>query len=356
VKEGICMDTKIARVEDVQENIDVILEAAETIKSGGIVAFPTETVYGLGADALNPKAVEKIFKAKGRPQDNPLIVHVFDKKIDELVESVPKIGKQLIEAFWPGPITLILKKKAIIPDVTSAALDTIGIRMPDNEIALKLIELAGTPIAAPSANISGKPSPTDIERCIEDLSGKVDFIIGGSKSNVGVESTILDITVDPPCILRPGGITLEMLREYDQRIYIDPSIMEKGDLNSRPKAPGMKYKHYAPKAKVKIIKGNQEKTIEKINDLVQNYIENGLRVGIMTCDERVKCYNKDAEIIPIGSENNMQEIARNLFEALRSFDDRKVDIILSEAFTEKGVGIAIMNRLKKAAAYDILEL
>ncbi|WP_238885763.1 L-threonylcarbamoyladenylate synthase [Clostridium sp. YIM B02551] len=350
------MDTKIARVEDVQEDIEVILEAAKTIKNGGIVAFPTETVYGLGADALNPKAVEKIFKAKGRPQDNPLIVHVFDKKIDWLVESVPEIGKKLIDAFWPGPITLIMKKKPVIPDITSASLDTIGIRMPDNDIALKLIELSGTPIAAPSANISGKPSPTDIERCIEDLSGKVDFIIGGSKSNVGVESTIIDITVDPPCILRPGGITLEMLREYDERIYIDPSIMEKSDLNSRPKAPGMKYKHYAPKAKVKIIKGNREKTIEKINDLVQNYIENGLKVGIMTCHERVKCYNNNAEIISIGSENNMQEIARNLFEALRSFDDRNVDIILSEAFIEKGVGIAIMNRLKKAAAYDILEL
>ncbi|MEQ8196422.1 MAG: L-threonylcarbamoyladenylate synthase [Clostridiaceae bacterium] len=350
------METRVAKIDDIEKNIDIIKEAAEIIKNGGIVAFPTETVYGLGADALNPEAVQKIFIAKGRPQDNPLIIHVAKKEIGNLVQDISEIGKMVIDKYWPGPITLILKKRGIIPDVTSASLDTIGIRMPDNSVALKLIELSGTPIAAPSANISGKPSPTDIERCVEDLSGKVDFIIGGEKSNVGVESTILDVTVDPPCILRPGGITLEMLREIDSRIYIDPSIMEKAGSNLKPKAPGMKYRHYSPNAKVKIIKGNPEKTIEKINDLVQNYIDNGFKVGVMTCDERAGLYSKKAEVISLGSEHNVQEVARNLFEVLRSFDDKKIDIILSESFQEKGVGIAIMNRLKKAAGYDILEL
>lgn len=350
------MNTKVSIVKDVHKDIGFILEAANVIKNGGIVAFPTETVYGLGADALNPLAVEKIFKAKGRPQDNPLIVHVSNKNINNLVKDIPDIAKTIMDKFWPGPITLIFNKKDIIPSITSADLSTIGIRMPSDSIALKLIEFSNTVIAAPSANISGRPSPTDVERCIEDLDGRVDYILGGEKSDVGVESTILDITVDPPCILRPGGITLEMLRQIDERIYIDPAIMKKSEENIKPKAPGMKYRHYAPKAKIKIINGNRQKTIEKINVLLQNYIDNKLRVGIMTCDEHVDYYPKDVEIISLGSFEHMEEVAKNLFEALRTFDDKGIDIILSESFDEKGVGIAIMNRLKKAAAYDILEI
>ncbi|MNM54596.1 Threonylcarbamoyl-AMP synthase [compost metagenome] len=350
------MDTKISIIKDIHKNIKSIEEAASVIKEGGVVAFPTETVYGLGADALNPLAVKKIFEAKGRPQDNPLIIHVANKNLESLVKEIPSIANKIMDRFWPGPLTLIFKKKNIIPDVTSANLDTIGVRMPSNEIALKLIESSGTPIAAPSANISGRPSPTDVERCIEDLEGKIDYILGGNRSDVGVESTILDLSVDPPCVLRPGGITLEMLKEIDERIYIDPAIMKKSNENIKPKAPGMKYRHYAPKAKIKIINGNTEKTIEKIKDLLQNYIDNKLRVGVMTCDEHINYYSNQVEIISLGSRKKLDEIAKNLFEALRSFDDRGVDIILAEGYEEKDLGIAIMNRLKKAAAYDILEV
>lgn len=350
------MDTKISIIKDIHNDYKSIEEAASVIKEGGVVAFPTETVYGLGADALNPQAVKKIFEAKGRPQDNPLIIHVANKNLESLVQEIPSIANEIMDRFWPGPLTLIFKKKDIIPDVTSANLDTVGVRMPSNEIALKLIESSGTPIAAPSANISGRPSPTDVERCIEDLEGKIEYILGGNRSDVGVESTILDLSVDPPCILRPGGITLEMLKEIDERIYIDPAIMKESNENIKPKAPGMKYRHYAPKAKIKIINGNTEKTIEKIKDLLQNYIDNKLKVGVMTCDEHVKYYSNDVEIISLGSRKKLDEIAKNLFEALRSFDDKGVDIILAEGYEEKDLGNAIMNRLKKAAAYDILEV
>ena len=218
------METKIGIINDIDKDIQYINEAADIIYKGGVVAFPTETVYGLGANALNEEAVDKIFKAKGRPQDNPLIVHVASKNIENLVKEVPKVAKDLIDKFWPGPLTIILNKKDIIPNRTSANLESVGIRMPNNEIALKLIELSGCPNAAPSANISGRPSPTEVDRCIEDLDGKVDYIIGWKKSDVGVESTIVDCTAMPPVILRPGGITLEMLREVCSEITIDKAI------------------------------------------------------------------------------------------------------------------------------------
>lgn len=350
------MDTKVAIVKNFLEDEKYLEEAAQIIKKGGIVAFPTETVYGLGANALNEEAVKKIFIAKGRPQDNPLIIHVASKNINDYVESVPEIAQKIIDRFWPGPLTVILEKKNIIPNVTSANLSSIGVRMPSNEVAKKLIELSGVPIAAPSANISGRPSPTDVERCVEDLSGKVDYIIGGEKSDVGVESTIVDCTVDPPVILRPGGITLEMLKEVDKRIEIDKAIMVKPTENLKPKAPGMKYRHYAPKAKVTIVSGDSEKTIEKINEMVQNYKDDGKKVGILASKENSLYYDKSAEIIQIGSVYKMEEIAHNLFEALRGFDDLGVDVILAEAFKEEGIGIAIMNRLKKAAGYDIIKV
>ncbi len=349
------METKIGIIKEVNKDIEYIKEAADIIYNGGIVAFPTETVYGLGANALNENAVDKIFKAKGRPQDNPLIVHVASKNIDNLVKSVPHVAKELIDKFWPGPLTIILNKKDIIPNRTSANLESVGIRMPNNEIALKLIELSGVPIAAPSANISGRPSPTDVERCIEDLKGKVDYIIGWKKSDVGVESTIVDCTVMPPLVLRPGGITLEMLREVCSDITIDKAIQGKPTEDLKPKAPGMKYRHYAPKAKLQIIKGNKEKTIEKINKIVQNYIDNQKRVAILSTEEVASNFPL-GEVIILGSEKNLNDVARNLFEALRKCDDLKVDFILCQAFEEKGVGLAIMNRLNKAAGFDILEV
>lgn len=349
------METKVAIIKDINTDIRFIEEAGKVIRNGGTVAFPTETVYGLGANALDDEAVRKIFIAKGRPQDNPLIIHVSTKEISELVKDVPEVAQKIIDKFWPGPLTVILEKKDIIPNVTSANLNTIGIRMPNSEIALKLIELAERPIAAPSANISGRPSPTEVERCVEDLNGRVDYIIGGESSDIGVESTIVDCTVNPPLVLRPGGITLEMLKEINPEIELDKALKSKPNDDFKPKAPGMKYKHYAPNAHLKIIKGKNEKTIEIINEIVENYIEKGNDVAILTTNENLNKFN-NGKVISLGSENDLKEIAKNLFEALRKCDDLRVKYILCQGFEENGVGLAIMNRLNKAAGYDILEV
>lgn len=349
------METKIAIMREESIDLEAIKEAGVVISNGGLVAFPTETVYGLGANALDEEAVKKIFEAKGRPQDNPLIIHVNDFSIDDLVEEIPAVAKSAMEKFWPGPLTIILKKSDKVPLATSAGLYTVGIRMPANAIARTLIKEAGVPIAAPSANISGKPSPTEVSRCIEDLQGKVDYIIGGDHSEVGLESTILDCTVIPPCILRPGGITLEILKSIDENIYMDPGIMKKPEGDFKPKAPGMKYRHYAPKAPVKIIEGDLQKTIAKINEMMQNYIDDNKRVGIMATEETKSQY-KAGEIISLGSRSNLSEIAQNVFEILRTLDDSNVDIILCEGFEEKEIGIAIMNRLRKSAGFDIVKV
>ena len=350
------METKKAYIEDIVKDSKYLDEAAEVIKNGGIVAFPTETVYGLGANALDSDAVLKIFEAKGRPQDNPLIVHVASKDISEYVTEIPSIAEKLMEKFWPGPLTMIFKKKDIIPNRTSANLDSIGLRMPSDEIALELIKRSGKPIAAPSANISGRPSPTDMNRCVQDLDGKADYILGGDRSFVGVESTILDLTVEPACILRPGGLTLEELREVDEKIYIDKALLEEkamGDV--KPKAPGMKYKHYAPNAKVRVIRGEKDKMLEKIREMVHNYKDEDLKVGVMATEETKDLY-EGAFVISLGRRSEPSEIAQSLFEALRSFDDLGVNIILSESFEEKGLGIAIMNRLKKSCGFDIIDV
>ena len=349
------METKVAIIKDINTDIRFIEEAGKVIRNGGTVAFPTETVYGLGANALDDEAVRKIFIAKGRPQDNPLIIHVSTKEISELVKDVPEVAQKIIDKFWPGPLTVILEKKDIIPNVTSANLNTIGIRMPNSEIALKLIELAERPIAAPSANISGRPSPTEVERCVEDLNGRVDYIIGGESSDIGVESTIVDCTVNPPLVLRPGGITLEMLKEINPEIELDKALKSKPNDDFKPKAPGMKYKHYAPNAHLKIIKGKNEKTIEIINEIVENYIEKGNDVAILTTNENLNKFN-NGKVISLGSENDLKEIAKNLFEALRKCDDLRVQYILCQGFEENGVGLAIMNRLNKAAGYDIIKV
>lgn len=349
------MQTKVIYMDEQKLIKEGLKEAGDVIKKGGLVVFPTETVYGLGANALNSNSVKKIFEAKGRPQDNPLIMHVAGYNIEDYVEAIPQFARVLMEKFWPGPLTIILKKSAIIPYETTGGLETIGIRMPANSIALGLIKEAGIPIAAPSANVSGKPSPTDVLRCVEDLDGRVDIIIGGNNSEVGIESTIIDCTVNPPCVLRPGGITLEMLKELQEDIYIDPSIMKAPEHDFRPKAPGMKYRHYAPKASLKIIDGDLQKTIAKIDEIVQNYIDDGKRVGVLTTDETINSYKYGVKL-SLGSRNDLSTIAKNLFRCLREFDDKNVDIIISESFKEEGIGIAIMNRLKKAAAYDITKI
>ncbi|WP_315116612.1 L-threonylcarbamoyladenylate synthase [uncultured Clostridium sp.] len=350
------METKVVFLDE--HNIDeaLLMECGKVIREGGLVAFPTETVYGLGANALDGNAVKKIFIAKGRPQDNPLIVHVADtESIKPLVKKVPRIAEKLMESFWPGPLTIILEKTDLIPKETSAGLDSIGIRMPSNEIARKLIKMAEVPIAAPSANISGRPSPTDIERCIEDLLGKIEYIIGGERCNVGVESTVVDCTEYPPCVLRPGGITLEMLREVDKNIYIDPAILNKTEGDFKPKAPGMKYRHYAPKAPLIIVQGDTSKVINRINEIGEEYKRKGEKVGVIATEETKNLY-KNMSVVSLGSRVDLDTIAQNLFETLRVFDDEKVDVIFSESFEEKGIGIAIMNRLKKSAGYNIIHV
>lgn len=349
------METKVAIINDLDKDKKFISEAGEIIRAGGTVAFPTETVYGLGADALNAEAVKKIFIAKGRPQDNPLIIHVASKNIEHLVEGISPVAQKLMDKFWPGPLTIIFNKKDIVPNETSAGLSTIGVRMPNSSIALELIKASGTTIAAPSANISGRPSPTDVERCVEDLDGKINYILGGAKCDIGVESTIIDCTVNPPMVLRPGGITLEMLRTIDKDIVIDEALKSKPTEDLKPKAPGMKYRHYAPKAKLKIITGKNEKTVEIMCKMLENYIENNSKVAIITTDENIE-YFKDGEILSLGSNNNLNEIAKNLFETLRKCDDLGVEYILCQGFEEDGVGLAIMNRLNKAAGYDIIKV
>jgi len=349
------LETKVLYLDENNIDQSIIEEAGAVIRQGGLVAFPTETVYGLGANALDADAVKKIFEAKGRPQDNPLIVHISDfDELPALVTEIPEIARKLMEKFWPGPMTIIFRKSGIIPYETSAGLESVGVRMPSNAIARALIKAAGVPIAAPSANISGRPSPTEVGSCLEDLYGKVDMIIGGEKCEVGVESSVIDVTAYPPCILRPGGITPEMFRTVDQNIYMDPAILKKPDADIKPKAPGMKYRHYAPKAPVKIVRGEPEKVIALINEMVQNYIDEGKNVGIIATDETKDSY-KNGIVVSLGSRKDMDKITQNLFETLRAFDDEDVSLIFSEAFEEKGKGIAVMNRLIKAAGFDIIE-
>jgi L-threonylcarbamoyladenylate synthase len=333
--------------------------AAGILARGGIVAFPTETVYGLGADALNPAAVAKIFTAKGRPQDNPLIIHVADRDLSRYVRNIPKKAEAVMERFWPGPLTIILEKTDLIPVETSAGLPTVGVRMPSDPVALELIRRLGRPIAAPSANISGRPSPTTYRRCVEDLDGRVDMIIGGGRSIVGLESTIVDYSVFPPRVLRPGFVTIEMLKEVDSDIQYEASFTQ-ADEDEGPKAPGMKYRHYSPKAPILIVKGDKNKVVEKITSLVQNYIGEGRRVGIIGPAERKDVYPPFPEgmsfFIPLGDEEGDRGKARDLFEVLRQFDDLEVDIILSEAVQEQGIGTAVMNRLSKASGFNIIEV
>lgn len=336
-------------------NKDQIQQAAKILDEGGIVAFPTETVYGLGGDALNPKAVGKIFEAKGRPQDNPLIIHVADDDLSQFVQSIPEKAKELMDKFWPGPLTIILKKTSLVPMETSGGLNSIGVRKPSNPIAQELIKALGRPIAAPSANLSGKPSPTTFERCVEDLSGRVDMIIGDGQSILGLESTIVDYSVSPPRLLRPGYITLEELIEVDRTMVYDEEGTRVGD-DEAPKAPGMKYRHYAPKAPMTIILGDKDMVIKKMVDLVSEAKNKGLKIGVLAPDERKPLFNEFVTFISLGAEQNLREMGRNLFEGLRQCDDMDVDVIFAEGIEEAGIGKAVMNRLKKASGFQIIEV
>jgi len=338
------MITRIVRVNPENLEICEIYAVAKSIKEGGLVAFPTETVYGLGADALNPSAVKKVFKVKGRPKDDPLIVHIADmNEIYKLSREIPAEAEVLMKTFWPGPLTLVLKKSNIVPDITTAGLDTVAIRMPKNEIALTLIKLAETPIAAPSANLFGKPSPTSADHVILDLFGRIDFIIDAGETHIGVESTVVDVTTIPPMILRPGGVSLEDLEAVIGRIKLHPAIRAKGK-KVVAKSPGMKYKHYAPEAKVILVEGSPEKIERKIISIIKKFKRGGMTVGVIT---RQKIFYPDADIVKYF--NDCHAIAKNLFKTFREFDALGLNIIVAEGVEESGLGLAIMNRLRKAS-------
>ncbi|WP_461865079.1 L-threonylcarbamoyladenylate synthase [Thermococcus sp.] len=323
--------------------------AANLIREGKLVAFPTETVYGLGADALNENAVRRIFQAKGRPPDNPLIIHIADfEQLYRLARDVPKEARILAEKFWPGPLTFVLPKREDVPYVTTGGLDTVAVRMPANEIALSLIRMSGRPIAAPSANISGKPSPTSAEHVADDFYGRIECIINGGETEIGVESTVLDLTSRPPVLLRPGGLPVEEIEKVIGKVEIHPAV--KGYAVDTAKAPGMKYRHYAPNARVIVVEGRENRVHEKIIELIDEYRRKGLRVGVMATG---RFYDADAWVDLGRSE---EEVARNLFKALRELDKENVDVILAEGIEERGLGLAVMNRLKKAAGYKTIML
>jgi L-threonylcarbamoyladenylate synthase len=336
-----------------KEKLDI---AADALKAGKIVAFPTETVYGLGANALNPEAVEKIFKAKGRPSDNPLIVHIADKeKVYELTANIPEKAAILMDKLWPGPLTLVFEKSSIIPSIITAGLNTVAIRMPEHPVARELIRLATIPVAAPSANVSGKPSTTTAQHVLEDLDGKIEIVIDAGSSRVGLESTVLDVTVDPPMLLRPGGITPKQIEDIIGHIDIDKTILGKVNADNIPKSPGMKYKHYSPNAHVIIVKGEDiSNQVIKICELAANKKREGKKVGICATKQTIDSYH-EYEAISMGDRNEPETIAASLFSLLREFDVRGVEVILAESVDENGVGLAIMNRMVKAAGYDIIQ-
>ncbi len=347
------IETKIIEIDPTNIDRDKLRCAAEILAKGGTVAFPTETVYGLGANALDSEALKRIFQAKGRPSDNPLIVHISQKEdIYSLVREVPKRADLLMEKFWPGPLTLVFKKSQIVPDIVTAGLDTVAIRMPSHPVAEALIEMSGIPVAAPSANLSGRPSPTLAVHVIEDLSGKVDIIISGGSCSVGLESTVLDVTEEVPVILRPGGVTLEDLQEVLGNVSTDKGI--EGDTTAIPKSPGMKYTHYAPKAEVVIITGEIRDIVATVNSLKKENEKKNLKVGIMATDETKDNYY-DAVVISMGSREKPGSIAENIFAILRSFDEKGVDVILTEGIETKYIGHAVMNRLMKAAGYNVVK-
>lgn len=344
------MKTIIRKTDEVNMDKQAIEEAGTILKKGGLVAFPTETVYGLGADALNEEAAGKTYAAKGRPSDNPLIVHIADlDALAEITEKIPPAAFRLAERFWPGPLTMIFNKSGSVPYGTTGGLDTVAVRMPDNVIARELIRAAGGYVSAPSANTSGRPSPTTAEHVYEDLGGKIDMILDGGKVDIGLESTIVDLTVEPPMILRPGAVTAEMMQPVIGDVAMDETVLG-NESSQAPKAPGMKYRHYAPKAKLAIVEGNIKEEVLAIRQLCYEAMRQGKKVGIIATSETV-CYYTNGVVRNIGSRENEKSIARNLYGVLREFDEDDVDMIYSESFAVSGIGNAIMNRLEKAAGH-----
>lgn len=349
------VDTRIVQVNQQHIDADVMRYAGEIIKKGGLVAFPTETVYGLGGDALNPDSSKKIYAAKGRPSDNPLIVHICRiEDLEPIVKEIPESAVKLMETFWPGPLTLIFNKSDIVPYETTGGLDTVAVRMPSNPVAKAFIEAAGGYIAAPSANLSGRPSPTLAKYVIEDMDGKIEMILDGGDVEIGLESTILDMTVEKPMILRPGFVTKEMLQEVLKAVGEDKTLMS-DESGQAPKAPGMKYRHYAPKGDLTIVEGEEGRVVEYINEQLRRYKNEGCKTGVIGTDGTVSKYKGDS-CKSVGNRDDEETVARELYKILREFDDEGVSVIYSESFDTAGIGQAVMNRLLKAAGYKILHI
>ena len=337
----------VDNVVEIKKDYPQLQEAARLLRENEAIAFPTETVYGLGANAMNDEAIAKIFEAKGRPSDNPLIVHIGARsQLGEIVREITPVAEELMKHFWPGPLTIILPKKDGISEKVTAGLDTVGVRMPDHPVALALIEAANVPVAAPSANRSGRPSPTLAHHVYEDLNGKIAGIVDGGATGVGVESTVVDCTSEVPTILRPGGITKEQLEEVIGTVSLDPALK---DEKEKPKAPGMKYTHYAPKAPLSIVEGSRD----FIQQLVDKKKEEGYTVGVLTTEEYQHVYKADV-VLSCGVRSDLTSVATKLYDVLRTFDASEVDVIFSESFPNEGIGNAIMNRLTKAAGHHII--
>ena len=345
------MKTKIINIEVLDESSLADLEAvASLIRAGGTVVFPTETVYGLGADALNPQAIKKIFAAKGRPDDNPLIVHVASlDEVKSLVATIPEQAKILMQVFWPGPLTIIMEKAASIPTEVTGGLITVGVRFPDHPIAQAFIKMAGCPIAAPSANRSGRPSPTQGKHVLEDLDGRVDGIILSSDAELGLESTVIDLTVEPPVVLRPGDITLAALREVLGDVAVSANVTE-NVVPEKVSSPGMKYTHYSPKGELVVVKGSPEEIREKISKALAHYKGKPMSLGVLASDETMDFY-REGLIISLGSQKDPKEMAKNLFSRLRTFDELGVEKIFAEDIPLNNETLAVINRLYKAAGY-----
>jgi L-threonylcarbamoyladenylate synthase len=341
------MYTRLIEIDWSNINTNYIHEVSKILASGGLVGIPTETVYGLAANALDENAVAKIFKAKGRPQDNPLIVHIAETcLLERYAVNIPPVAYKLAEKFWPGPLTLILKKSVLIPDIVSAGLDSVALRLPAHPVALEIIKDCGLPLAAPSANLSGSPSPTTAKHVYADLNGKIDAIVDGGNCNVGVESTVLTLCTPIPCILRPGGITFEQLQAVLEDVEIDKAVTEKQDNNTKVASPGMKYKHYAPKVKVVLINSSLEQFVSYVKQ----------QTNMQDCSA-ILCFDGEQQLfdmptVTYGTENDEYAQARHLFEALRKLDELNAFVVFARCPPKKGVGLAVYNRLIRASGFN----
>lgn len=349
------MKTIVRKINPQRPEDEIIREAGKILREGGLVAFPTETVYGLGGNALDAAASEKIYAAKGRPSDNPLIVHIARMEdLERITEEIPKAAQVLAKAYWPGPLTMILPKSSAVPYETTGGLDSVAVRFPSHPAAQALILAGGGFVAAPSANTSGRPSPTTAKHVEEDLSGAVDMILDGGQVGIGIESTIVDFTEEVPTVLRPGFISLEMLRELLGEVKLDRGLL-KADGSQRPKAPGMKYRHYAPKAELAIVEGTTEQVTAFITRKAEEAAEEGKQIGIIAAKETLPYYSKGV-VRCVGSRREEASIALHLYEVLRDFDQCEISAIYSESFDTPKMGQAIMNRLLKAAGHHVIQL